>query len=365
MLIEIVDRRRTPEPVYRSPRRIVTLTFAGDIMAHDVNYYRPAYEEIYREVVPFLRSDWISFANLEFPVDPDKPYSNYPAFNNHPGYVEAAIEAGFDVFSAANNHAADQGADSILATRRVLEDFAGTRDIYWSGLRAHPDDPMMPVLIEREDLRIGFLAVTFFLNNDEGGEFVYRLDYRDRERREAFLAFLRSVTPAYDLFVLSVHGGVEYRKLPLPQKYAFFHQLIEAGTDVLWGHHPHVLQPHETVRLSDGRRALIINSAGNFISGQTWHMEPSEEAGEHPARGESALYRVRLLLPDEGGSRICGLEVVPIVTFKDPVKGMVVRLHKGLVEKPGTAGRWGEFYRRRAALVQRSLTPFDFHNISP
>jgi Bacterial capsule synthesis protein PGA_cap len=363
ILLELDDLRRTPGPVPLPAPKISTITFAGDIMAHDVNYHTPSYREIYREVAPLLQTDLLSFANLEFPVDPSKPYSNYPRFNNHPEYIQAAVEAGFDVFSAANNHAADQGPDSIHSTRRVLENLAVERDISWSGLREHHDDPLFPVSIEAGGMRIGFLAITFFLNVKEDGGLVYRVDFNSVARREAFLRYLRSVTPSYDLFILSVHGGVEYRQLPLPGKYGYFVQLIETGVDILWGHHPHVLQPYQLLSLPEGRKAVIINSAGNFISGQTWHMQPDDPLGEESPRGESALYRVHLVHTPEGGILICGVEAVPIVNYRDRGHGMIVRLHTGLASDGLIEGKWREFYNHRTGALAERLRPFDFHNI--
>ncbi|HOF86307.1 MAG TPA: CapA family protein, partial [Treponemataceae bacterium] len=50
----------TPEPL--------VLTFAGDIMAHDVNYSMRDYDRIYHDLSPLLHSDDLSFVNLETPV---------------------------------------------------------------------------------------------------------------------------------------------------------------------------------------------------------------------------------------------------------------------------------------------------------
>ncbi|MFP3472169.1 CapA family protein, partial [Micrococcus sp. SIMBA_144] len=38
--------------------------------------------------------------------------------------------------------------------------------------------------------------------------------------------------------------------------------------DIIFGHHPHVLQPIQTYKTSDGREAVVVYSLGNFLSGQ-------------------------------------------------------------------------------------------------
>ena len=73
------ERYGSSESVFNT----LSLTFAGDIMAHDVNYNRPPYSKIYEHVAPYLLSDDLSFGNLEFPCDPEKPMSNFPCFNVH------------------------------------------------------------------------------------------------------------------------------------------------------------------------------------------------------------------------------------------------------------------------------------------
>ncbi len=73
--------------------------FAGDIMAHSVNYYITTYEKIWRDVRDVISEPDLAFANIEAPIDTTKPASSYPNFNMTQKYVQAAVDAGFDVFS--------------------------------------------------------------------------------------------------------------------------------------------------------------------------------------------------------------------------------------------------------------------------
>ena len=83
------------------------LVFAGDIMGHDVNYRMADYRDIYRGVRQYLGDADLAVANLELPVDPTRAESGYPRFNGNAAYVRAAVEAGFNLLSTANNHAFD------------------------------------------------------------------------------------------------------------------------------------------------------------------------------------------------------------------------------------------------------------------
>ncbi len=363
--LRLDDFNRTPLPVPPGAPEIYTLSFAGDIMAHDVNFHLKPHDRIYRDVEHLLRNDLLTFGNLEFPVDPSKPYQNYPLFNNHPEYVEAAIDAGFDAFSAANNHTADQGPESILATRSVLNGFQGDRGISWSGIRGNVNDPMVPVSIYKEGMHIGFLAVTLFLNRQNGGELVYLVNYRSRERQDTFFNYIESVRPAYDLLVLSVHGGVEYRESPLPYKSEFFHRLSDAGVDIVWGHHPHVLQPYELYSRKNGSTGVIIYSAGNFISGQTWRMPPVEYQPEDPPRGETALFQVRLVKRNGRGPEICGVSALPLVNYRDPGFGMVVKGYEDILMDDEIPSDWKSFYHSRRGSIESVLFRIEQHNQVP
>ncbi len=75
------------------------------------------YSQIYRGVADVLRGSDLSFANLEFPVDSTRPSTGYPLFNAHQDYVQAAADAGINVFSMANNHAFDGGAPATGVSR--------------------------------------------------------------------------------------------------------------------------------------------------------------------------------------------------------------------------------------------------------
>ncbi|HQJ25490.1 MAG TPA: CapA family protein, partial [Bacillota bacterium] len=66
-----------------------------------------------------------------------------------------------------------------------------------------------------------------------------------------------------DFVIVSVHWGVEYAAMPDAAQVARAHAAIDAGADVVLGHHPHVLQPFEAYK-----EGLIFYSLGNFVFDQ-------------------------------------------------------------------------------------------------
>jgi hypothetical protein len=80
-------------------------------------------------------------------------------------------------------------------------------------------------------------------------------------RRDTVMAQSRKLRKKYpDHFIVNIyHWGFEYNLLPNPSDIHFAHQSIDAGADMIIGHHPHVIQPYEKYKEKD-----IFYSLGNF-----------------------------------------------------------------------------------------------------
>jgi len=65
-----------------------------------------------------------------------------------------------------------------------------------------------------------------------------------------------------DFIVVVMHWGTEKEHKPNSQQKAMARELIDAGADLIVGHHPHVLQPVEQYK---GK--YIAYSLGNFVFG--------------------------------------------------------------------------------------------------
>ncbi|WP_148223915.1 CapA family protein [Spirochaeta thermophila] len=342
--------RSVPTSVHSSEGGWVLLTFAGDLMAHNVNYRMEDYDAIYEDVAPLLRRDDLSFVNLETVVRGSAPPSSFPRFSVDPAYVEAAVRAGFDVFSLANNHTCDQGEAGVRSTLKEMARLSSRYGIHYNGAVTRREDRFTVTRMEVKGVRIGFLAVSEFMNEIEGSGLVNLVYFPHEGRRRAFLDFLSRVTPQYDFFVLSVHGGEEYRRVPLEVKRAFFREAVSRGVDVVWSHHPHVLQPWEWIRTPEGRRALVLYSLGNFVSGQTWRLGPSDWEEERAYTGESVLFQVRIRKEGERVVMVPG-QVVPVVNVvrkEGERRGVyVVRAFSVLTGRVEVDPPWEEYFRRR------------------
>ncbi|QEN04963.1 CapA family protein [Thiospirochaeta perfilievii] len=333
----------------------VKLTFAGDLMAHDVNFRTKPLSEIYKGVLDTLQNDDLSFVNLEFPIDETREQSSYPSFNVSPTYVEAAIVGGFDVFSLGNNHTNDFGFNSLIKTIENMEKFKKSHFITYSGVYGDSLSRMDVETIQVKDLTIGYLSITQFSNNfwnKEGAAKIYTVDYKSVEKVNELKSFITNESKNYDCFILSYHGGIEYRSNPTKERIDFFDQLIKAGVDILWAHHPHVLQPWKFNSTDSGDK-LIMYSMGNFISGQLAIVDPKEHDINFAATGFSALFNAELVL-DDGKLRILnpGPKMIANVRNKD---NYFVAVNKEDALSWPMSDSWKEFYSKMFPVAENRI----------
>src|SRR5690606_29914044 len=124
-----------------------------------------------------------------------------------------------------------------------------------------------PALLERNGVRFAFLAyndadvvpASYF-----AGEERYGTAKMDVDRMAADVELARAVA---DVVIVSMHSGTEYKFEPNSRQTSFARAAIDAGADMILGHHAHVVQRAEWY---DGK--LILYGLGNFIFDQMWSM---------------------------------------------------------------------------------------------
>jgi poly-gamma-glutamate synthesis protein (capsule biosynthesis protein) len=180
--------------------------------------------------------------------------------------------------SLANNHYFDLGVDGQLESPRVLSE-AGLFAIGAS--RSEP--PFLRVeTLEVQGWRIGFIAFAT-RQNSTGAPGGPKLPFLSLHQLDDEVIPLVDASRAdHDLLIVEVHWGDEYVDDPGRSRRVAAQQLLDAGVDLLIGHHPHVLQAIELHESGDERDGLIAYSLGNFLFPR----------GDHPP-GLSGVLRVR------------------------------------------------------------------------
>lgn len=279
------------------PPGSITLVAVGDIcLAHNVERIMAARGRGYpfAALKPSLRSADIVFGNLECCLATSgQPVPKRYNFRGHPRGALALAESGFDVVSLANNHALDYGKPALAETLEHLRQ-AGVVAV---GAGRTLAEARALRIVKVRGVRVGFLAYLGLfpsilpLRADEPA-----IDMADLPRlRHEVAAARRKV----DLLVVSMHSGVEQSRTPSPRQRAIAHAAIDAGADLVIGHHPHVVQPVERYR---GK--IIAYSLGNFV------FDPSASSIRDGGRGWSAMLMATLQPAKPPRVRLADLRIV-------------------------------------------------------
>lgn len=237
--------------------------FFGDLMLD-----RHVGEKIKSKGLPFLFSeldkagvfkgcDFVS-ANLEGAVTDNgahyKPDNAYD-FAFKPDLINELKKYNFSYFSNANNHLADQGRNGIMETEKNLAKMG----FIFSGC---------------QDSETGACsATTTVINGKKIGLISFSQVYRSLNR-EKILDIVRNIASTSDITIVNIHWGIEYEHNFSKTQQELGRGLVDAGADMVIGHHPHVVQGVEIYK-----NKPIFFSLGNFIFDQYFSADTQEELG--------------------------------------------------------------------------------------
>lgn len=193
----------------------------------------------------------------------------------------AIREAGYDVISFATNHCMDWGREAFFQTIDVLK----KEDLQVIGAGKDISEARKPAIVEINGTKIGFLGYNTILPQDYyatkdrpgcapmRGLTVYEPIEHDqpgtpcrihtfphRDDLKQLLEDIRMLRKQVDIVALSIHWGIHFIPAVLADyQREVAHAAIDAGADVILGHHTHILKPIEVYK---GK--VIFYSLANF-----------------------------------------------------------------------------------------------------
>lgn len=238
-------------------KRPWTLLAGGDVL---LDLTEPEGVDPFTKVEPSLSSADVAIVNLEMAItERGEPYDKEFVFRAPGSAALTLAGAGIDVVSLANNHILDFGSVGLEDTISVLDEVGILRP----GAGANNAEAYAPrVLVLDNEIRVAFVSASAIIPGgfSAGAERPGIADAKWAIPR--VLAAVRAAASGNDVVVVSIHWGVERATCPSQDQRDLAQQLIEAGANLILGHHPHVLQPIETFD-----RTVIAYSLGNFA----WH----------------------------------------------------------------------------------------------
>ncbi len=247
----------------------VTLLFAGDLMQHDgqIKAARMSdgtynYDDVFKRVKPEISEADIAIGNFEVTLG-GPPYKGYPQFCAPDEYLNAAIDAGFDVLLTSNNHCVDTRERGLRRTIDMM-DSLGVKHL-GTYKNAAEREKYYPFFMEYDGIRICLLNFTYGTNGiPVPAPFVVNM--MDTTEIAADLKIAKSLNP--DVIIAFPHWGIEYVQQPNREQRRLVDWMLRNGVDHVIGGHPHVIQPFEVVK-QNGKDHLVVYSLGNYVSNMT------------------------------------------------------------------------------------------------
>ena len=273
----------TTAPTETEPREErFLLTFAGDCTfgSNPTNRYAlSSFENTVGEnwaypfanVLTYFENDDCTLVNLEGTLT-ETGHRIPKAFNfkGSPEYVNILTENSVEAVSLANNHSRDYGQEGYENTAATL-DAAG---IFYA------EENTSTVFTLDSGLTIGIYGTVYYS--------------MDVEHMVSEITAMKE--SGVDVIIFAPHWGAEEYYKPNNVQVDAGHAAIDAGAHIVWGAHPHVLQPIEAYN-----GGIIYYSMGNFSFG----------GNLYPADYDTALIRQEVIRHPDGTVTLGETTVVP------------------------------------------------------
>lgn len=272
----VPEETTQPEPIR------MTFTFAGDCtLGCHVEHNRAGYGFLmtvgeqydypFRNVKEWFENDDFTLVNLEGVLgDQGTPSGKRYIFRGPASYVNFLTQNSIEAVSLSNNHTMDYGEAGYAETKRILDE-AGV---------FYLEQNNSAVMTLENGVTLGVYG-TVYNSIDE----------------EAMVAGIQALKEQnVDLIIYAPHWGTEHSFRPTAEQVELGHAAIDAGADIVYGCHPHVLQPIE--EYNDG---VIYYSLGNFSFG----------GNIYPADYDTAIIQQEIILEADGTVTLGERTIVP------------------------------------------------------
>ncbi|MBI4331897.1 MAG: CapA family protein [Chloroflexi bacterium] len=302
-------------------KETIVLCAVGDVGPRRIEYGETP-ESLFAMVHQKVKEADISFCQLErnFSTAGHFQYRNHPTWyaRVHPDNVKSLVFGGFNVVSNASNHCFDYGPEALLESIDVLR----KNNIQVIGVGKDIAEARKPAIIERKGIKVGFLAYNSILameieaREDKPGCSPVRIStfYEAQDfapgtppriisfpREEDVIGMeddIRKLRNQADVVIVSMHWGMYFMRGALAMYQPIVgHRAIDAGADLVVGHHDHIIKGIEVYK---GR--AIFYGLGNFAEETPNHLKPPPGAFSRISIG-----KYRKVHQEKGWERYGGL----------------------------------------------------------
>lgn len=272
----------TPSPTPEPEPETFTLSFIGDITPDAVPYYRSssvAYQNVvkpdnlgyvFEKTKQFFENDDFTMANFECALTNETTASDKNfTFRAPPEYAGILTEGSVEFVTLGNNHVLDYGQKGYDDTKAALDEYG----IGYAGRDEYA------VYETESGLKIGVYAVSFPESTTQIKNGVSAL-------KEAGAEFI----------IAAIHWGDEGSYDVNSNQLTWGHAAVDAGADVVYGSHPHTLQPIEVYN-----DRYIFYSMGNWSFG----------GNTNPRDKDTVIAQLTVTRGTDGKCSVTGVKLIP------------------------------------------------------
>ncbi|GAB6168618.1 hypothetical protein JCM1393_10780 [Clostridium carnis] len=290
-IINIEDsiNENTNEEKLKEEIKSIEVVATGDFLIHkeiletQYNLQNDSYDftNNLKYIKKYLYNADIAIANLETTLagKENYDYSGYPSFNTPDSLADAMKEVGIDVVANMNNHALDRDVRGYKRTREVLVE----KGFDVIGSRASTEDKRY-IIKDVKGIKLGIISYGYTMTAGSGGR-----GLNGTEISSDLLPLMNTFHPndinqdlqsmseqidnmrndGAEAIIFYMHWGDEYELEPNSMQKEMAQFLANKKVDIIFGTHPHSLQPIDILKSSDGTsNTAVIYSMGNFLSSQ-------------------------------------------------------------------------------------------------
>ncbi len=239
---------------------VVRINLFGDLMPAnwitDIMKTNP--DSVFVNLDSILSQADFNIVNLESPAtDTGEPFPQKKyLYKFPPDFIKVFKRHNINVFLLANNHMMDYGEEGLFSTINAIK----SAGCYYAGAGEDLEEASKGMILEKDGMKIGILnfAMTF------------PLEFYAKKHKPGIapgypgnvLPQVRKMKKKVDFLIVAFHFGAEKMDTPKDYQIEMAKRCIKNGADLVFGHHPHRVQPAEVYR-----DRLIFYSLGNFIFG--------------------------------------------------------------------------------------------------
>lgn len=289
--IEEDDNNKNEENISEVVNDINTIEIVatGDILIHKEileTQYNSETDEYdfnnnFKYIKEYLEKADLAIGNLETTLSGIENYgfSGYPSFNSPDSLADAMKSAGYDIVANMNNHCLDRDVNGYYRTRKTLVD----RGFDVIGTRESIDDKRY-IIKDVKGIKVGVISYGYTMTAEDGNfgvngisipyDLLQLMNYYHPDTLESDMLNMKEQIELMredgaEVIVFYMHWGDEYELEPNDIQKQIAQFLADEKVDIIFGTHPHSLQPIDMIQSSDrSSDTAVVYSMGNFLSSQ-------------------------------------------------------------------------------------------------